>query len=154
MAISDAKKRKIGVQLIDWIYLGIRTGARRSVEEYQRLKATDPAEAEQHLARACNMPMRRRAVINAIIERYESRNGAGTAPAYLNECLALTGTSITVADLNAELTSLENYANTLIDAKIAGTMTLDNIAADIESKVEWEASDWSPSIDFSVVDRW
>jgi len=154
MAIADAKKRKIGIHLIDWIHLGIRTGARRSVEEYRRLAATDPVQAEGHLARACNMPMRARATINAIMARYGSANGAGTAVAYLGQCLALTGTSITVADLNVDLTAMENFCNGLIDDKIAGTKTLDEIAAAIEAQVEWEALDWSPPIDFSQVDRW
>ena len=153
MPIADAKRRRIGVELIDWVYLGIRTGARQSVEEYERYKTTQPALAEEHLKRACNMPMRARARINEARRLYEIENGANTFNTFISGCLSLSGT-VTLAELNAELTTLENYANNLIAQKIAGTMTLDQVASDIRANVRLEAMDWAFPFPTNYVDSW
>ena len=153
MPIADAAKRKIGREIIDWIYLGIRTGARRSVVEYHKYKATAPALAESHLARAVNMPLRARARINQKRTEYETQNGAGTFNAYIGSCLSLAGT-VTLAELNAELTALENYANNLIAQKQSGALTLDQIAQSIETDFREEASDWRFPIPATYTDTW
>lgn len=138
--ISDAKKRKIGRELVDWIYLGIRTGARRSTELYQLEKATNPTLAKNHLTRAVNMPRRARARVNKWITEYDAINGAGTGQVFIGECLTLAG-SVTLGEINSELTNLESLAQTVIDNN-AGGWTLDQVAAAIENQLEWEAKDW------------
>lgn len=134
MAIADAKKRRIGQQLVDWIYLGIRTGARRSVADY-RISGN-----LGDLTRAVNMPRRARARINKWIADYDAAHGSGTGLVYLKECLSLAGT-VTYDDLDAELTRLEDFAADLIAQNKAGK-TPDEIATAIETQVEWEAKDW------------
>ncbi len=151
--IEDAKKRKIGRELVDWIYLGIRTGARRGVEAYQSQKATDFAGAEEQLKRAANIPLRARARINYARDRYEAINGVGTFNTFIGECLALAG-SVTLADLNADLTTLENYANNLIAEKQAGAMTLDQVADDIVANMEKESDDWVFPFPSGYTDQW
>lgn len=140
MAIADAKKRRIGRELVDWIYLGIRTGARRSTAEYQNLKVSNRPQAIEHLTRAVNMPNRARARIDKWIADYDAVNGAGSGQAFIGECLALAG-SVTLGEINSELTTLENQANTLIANNQAGG-TLDEMAAAIEGALDWEAQQW------------
>jgi hypothetical protein len=141
MPIADAKKRRIGRELIDFIYLGIRSGARLSVADYQRLKVSAPALAEASLLRAVHMPLRARARINEASRVFELENGAGTFNAFLVSCLALAGT-VTLAELNTELTTLETYANNLRARKLGGE-SLDSIAADIQTNVRNEVLDWT-----------
>lgn len=95
--------------------------------------------AEQHLLRAVNMPDRARFRINALRTRYEGRNGAGSATAYLTSCLALCG-PVTFGELNAKITVLENEANNLHTMKRTGA-TLDSIAAWIEANWEDEVDE-------------
>jgi hypothetical protein len=152
MAIADARKRKIGNELVDWLYLGIRSGARSSVAEYERLKASDLALATEHLKRAVNMPLRARARLTETSRLYELENGAGTFNAFISECLTLAG-SVTIAQLNTELTTLENYANDLLAQKTAGA-TLDAIAADITAALRDEAKDWAFPLPANYADQW
>jgi len=152
MPILDAKRRKIGSELVEWIYLGIRTGARQSVAEYQRLKVSEPLVALEHLKRAVNMPLRARARINEARRLYELENGVNTFNTFVSSCLALAGT-VTLAELNAELTTLETYANNLITRKNGGE-SFDSIAADIEANVRHEAKDWAFPFPVGYVDAW
>lgn len=152
MPIADAKKRKIGAELIDWIYLGIRTGARQAVAEYHVLKATDPLRAEAHLLRAVNMPVRARARINETRRVYELRFGAGTFNAFIASCLAL-GRTVTIGELNAELVSLEANTATLKSMKASGS-TNDQIAAWIETNWDNEVNDWKFLFHVGYQDSW
>lgn len=140
MAIIDAKKRRIGRELVDWIYLGIRTGARRLVEEYRANVATNPAHAKALLSAAVNKPRRARDRINNWIANYDAVNGAGAGQIYLGECLTLAGV-VTLAQINTELTNLETQAQTLITNNQSG-WTLEQVAAYIEANLEWEAKLW------------
>lgn len=153
MPIADAKKRKIGQQFVDWLYLGIRTGARESVSDYQRFKSVDMTAAEEHLKRAVNMPLRARARINEARRLYELENGANTFNAFVASCLSLAGT-VTLADINNDLTTLENYANNLIAQKNASVMTLDQVAADIEANMRNEVRDWVFPFPSNYADSW
>ena len=141
MPIADAKKRRIGRELTDWIYLGIRTGARRSTLEYQTLKQDDPINAKAVLERAVNMPRRARTRINEWITTWDGIHGTGEGVVFLADCLSLAGT-ITIAEINAELTTLEAQAQTIIDHNLLDGWTLDQIATAIENALEWEAKDW------------
>lgn len=151
MAISDAKKRKIGNELVDWIYLGIRTGARRSTEEYRRLLLENRLdEAKASLTRAVNMPRRARARITTWIAGYDAINGAGSAQTFLASCLSIAGT-VTLSEIDAELTMLENQAQILINNNQSG-WTLDQVATAIENQLEWEAKDWVFPLPVDYVD--
>lgn len=152
MAIADAKRKKIGRELIEWIYLGIRTGARASVVEYHGLKSTNPARAEEHLLRAVNLPVRARARINEARRVYELRFGAGAFNTFIASCLTLAGT-VTLAELNTELTALEANTATMKALK-AGGATLDTIAAWIETNWDDEIQDWKFQMPAAYADSW
>lgn len=153
MAIADAVKRKIGRELVEWIYLGVKAGARRSVSEYERLKATDTATAMAHLRRAVNMPTRARVRIDAARDRYEARNGAGAFPAFARSCLQLAGT-ITLTDLNSALADLEAEAAGWKAGFRAGTLSADEVAAQISAAWPDDSSEWTFPIPSSYDDQW
>jgi len=155
MPIVDAKKRRIGRELVDWIHLGIRTGARHSVAQYraekersvQALADSNPSlaaasltRAINQLTRAVNMPRRARERINEWIRVYDLENGAGSGQTFIVECLALAG-SVTLGDINSDLTTLENQTANLI-ATNAGGGTLDEMATAIENALDNEAKEW------------
>jgi len=141
MAIQDAKKRRIGRELVDWIHLGIRTGARRAVANYRQEKANgNQAQAIEQITRAVNMPRRARERINETIRLYELKNGANTANPFLISCLALAG-SVTLGEINSDLTTLENQTANLIANNAAGG-TLDEMATAIENALDNEANEW------------
>lgn len=153
MAISDAKKRRIGNELIDWIYLGIRTGARHRVAEYRKIAGTDPIRAEEILKAAVNMPNRARARINEARRLYEVRFGTGTFNAFIASCLSLVG-NITIAEVNTALTALEAESNALITAHKNSTMTLLQIADWIDANWENESLDWTFPFPVGYKDNW
>ncbi len=141
MAIIDAKKRRIGRELVDWIHLGIRTGARRSVANYRQLKADGrQAEAIEQITRAVNMPRRARERITEWIRVYDLANGVGAAQTFLAGCLTLAG-SVTLGEINGDLTTLETAANNFIAANQSGG-TLDEMATALEAALENEANQW------------
>ena len=152
MAIADAKRKKIGRELIEWVYLGIRAGARHSVTEYHKYKATDPVLAEAHLLRAVNMPLRARVRVNEARRLYELRFGANTFNAFVTSCLSLAGT-VTLAELNTALTTLENNTATLKAMK-AGGSTNNEIAAWIETNWDDEVQEWVFPFPAGYVDSW
>lgn len=152
MAIADAKRKKIGRELVEWIYLGIRAGARDSVAQYNQLAATNPLLAEQHLLRAVNMPVRARARINEARRVYELTNGVNTFNAFIGSCLSLAGT-VTLAELNAELTSLEAQTAAWKTQHAQGA-TNAAIAASILSTWADDRSDWQFRIPTDYADTW
>jgi hypothetical protein len=140
MPIANLKKHEIGVQLAKWVVMGIKTGIRRFVADYRSLKPVNPVEAKARLEAAVSTTRRARSRVDRWIADYDAINGAGSAVTYLQECLALSGL-VTLAELNAEMASLEAQAQTLIDNNTAG-WTLDQIATAIEANIEWEAKQW------------
>jgi len=141
MPIEDAKKRRIGRELVDWIHLGIRTGARRSVANYRAEKiAGNQAKAIEQITRAVNMPRRARERINEWIRIYDLENGTGAGQTFIVECLALAG-SVTLAEINSDLTTLESQTTTLISNNQSGS-TLDEMATIIENVLDDEAKQW------------
>ena len=152
MAITDVRKRKIGNELIDWVYLGIRTGARRACVEYRQQVANgNTAAGILALKRGVDLPHRARVRITDAITRF---GGAAVAVPFLNECLVLTGTGVTVSALDSELTILENYAQGLVTKKNVQGQTWDQLASDIEAAVAYEGMDWLFPIPVGYVDIW
>jgi len=144
MAIINIKKRKIARELQEWIFLGIRTGARRSVAEYQEFKVSDSERAINAIKRAVDLPRRARHRINEFIRVYGQQQ--------LVDCIALYG-DVTVAEINAELTTLENYCNNLYNRKIGGESWA-AIALDIESNVSLESEEWVFRLPDNYTDIW
>ena len=133
MAISNILKEKIGRELRDWIFLGIRTGARRAVNDYRSLLANGRTQdAENSIKRAIDLPHRARARINYFISQYNQQ--------FLGECLNLAGDA-TLSELDTELQILENYAQTLVDRRGQGE-SWDDLAGDIEANIENESTKW------------
>lgn len=153
MAIQSAKKRRIGNELIDWIYLGIRAGARDFVRQYEAAKATRPVDAEKYLREAVNMPLLARARINEARRVYELKNGVGTFNTQVASCLVLTGSGITLAEINTELTTMESEVATIKAAR-AGGSTLDQIAALVLATWEDERADWTFRVPDDYVALW
>ena len=131
--ISNIIKKKIGREVREWIMLGIRTGARRAVEQYRSEMARGNAErAILSIKRAIDMPHRARTRIDYFISLY--------GQPLLVECLSLEG-DVTIVELDTELTTLENYCQGLVDRKDSGE-SWNDLAADIESHVEKESDKW------------
>jgi len=153
MAITDVVKKKIGRELKEWIFLGIRTGARRSVAAYRNELVSNPIVALNHLKRAVDLPNRARARINTWKEVYYPGNNSG-ANSFLIECLTLAGGGVTLGEIDSELTTLENYCQNLVNQKNAETMSWDDVATSIESNVEWEALKWIFQLPEDYLDVW
>jgi len=133
MAITNILKKKIGDELRNWIFLGIKTGVRRAVKDYRVLMSSDRTiDAINSLKRAIDMPHRARTRIEYFITQYSQQ--------FLVECMALAGAE-TLTELNAELQTLENYAQNLVTRQGQGE-SWDDLATDIESNIENESIKW------------
>ncbi len=145
MAISNIIKEKIGKELREWIFLGIRTGARRAVTDYRSLLANGRTqEAENTIKRAIDLPHRARARINYFISQYSQQ--------FLVECMGLAGDA-TLAELNTELQVLENYAQNLVDRRGQGE-SWNDLADDVEANIENESVKWAFPFPPGYTDIW
>jgi hypothetical protein len=143
MAIENALKKKIATELIEWIYLGIRTGMRRGIEAYQNLLASNPAEAQAEFDRALDLPSRANDRIQAAVAVYGQD--------YITECLALYG-DITLDEIFAEINTLIAYTAQLETDYQNGNKTAADVAADIAANVEKESDKWVFSIPVDRID--
>lgn len=145
MAIADIVKKKIGRELREWIFLGIRTGARRGVENYRSLIVIGrDTEAVLAIKRAIDLPHRVRERIDYFIDQYSQ--------SFLFECMAFEGTT-TLAELNSELQILENYAQNLVNRQ-GGGESWDDLASDIETNIEKESTKWIFPLPPGYTDIW
>ena len=145
MAVSNILKKKVGRELVEWVFLGIRTGARRGVEEAERLMILgDNDSAILQLKRVIDLPNRAIARIDYFI----SLHGINI----LQDGLALYG-GVTLVELNAELAILENYCRNLKDRKDGGESWI-SIVEDIKSNVEFESLKWVFPFPPDYVDIW
>lgn len=151
MAIDTANKRAVGEFLVNWIQQGIRTGARRAVEDYRKQMAAGNSEAAiRSLKRAVDLPHRARVRIQTWIAQYNARHGAGAGQAFISESLAIFGAGqadpVTLPELNADVSAMETYCSGLVSAAPApygsGSMTWEDIASDIEANVSWEVKEF------------
>jgi hypothetical protein len=145
MAISNILKRKIAIELQDWIFLGIRTGMRRGVQSYRALLSTNPTEAVNEIKRAIDLPQRARARINQFIATYTQ--------AYLVSCISMYS-DYTISELNTELTSLENYATGLYNRRINNSESWGSLATDIETNITLESQIWTFPLPGNYKDIW
>src|SRR3972149_11969281 len=104
MALNDIILKKVGRELREWLYLGIRTGMRRGVDEYNILKTVDSISAVAAIERAIDLPRRVRARINEAIRIYGQQT--------IIDALQTSGTT-SILEINNDLTLLETYAQGL-----------------------------------------
>lgn len=144
MAISNIKLKKIGRELREWIFLGCRAGMRKSANEYERLKATEPVLAEQYIKRAIDLPGRSRARIQHAVDTYGAQ--------VFTESLTLCG-SETKTEIDNELSSIEEYAQGLYDRRQLGE-SWDDLASDILTNITDEVTPWIFPIPQDYTDIW
>lgn len=156
MAVEDIVKKKIGRELQEWVYLGVRTGMRRAVDDYRKLVTLgDTEQAEQVMKRCLNLPHRARLRIQSFIDNFATNypDETQTGVQYIADCLALNST-VTIGELNTALNSMEAICITWRDQILAETRTWDQIATIIENNVEHEASRWMFIIPSGELDIW
>lgn len=148
MAVSNIIKKRIGRELLEWVHLGIRTGMRKGVADYRRLVADGRVvDAVYAIKRAVDLPHRARARINEAIAKYTQ--------ATLVECIGLALPSgVTLAEINADLTTQETYAQGLVTHRLVDGWTWDQIATDIETNVELEEVRWQFPFPAGYLDVW
>ena len=142
MAIDNVIKKKIGRELREWIFLGIRTGMRRGVAEYRQ----DTVNNLNAIKRAIDLPHRARARIDEAIRVYGQQ-------AIVDALASNNSGDVTIAEMNAELTILEAYAQDLVDRQTGGE-DWDSLAIDIETNIELELMRWRFETPSGYKDIW
>ena len=145
MAINEILLKRIGRELREWIYLGIRTGMRQGVKDYYMLKMVDASASQSALERAVDLPRRARTRINTAITKYGQQ--------IFIDALQFNG-STTLLDLNTELSLLEAYAQNLYDRCIKDNESLDSLAIDIETNIAEEINEWKFPLPEDYRDIW
>ena len=136
MPVSNIISKKVGRELLEWVHLGVRTGMRRAVADYrQRIAAGDTLNAVRAIKYAVNQPHMTRARINYAITIYGQQ-------ALVDAVTAALPGGVTLAEVNADLTAMENYAQGLVNHRNTDGWTWDQIATDIETNVELENVRW------------
>ena len=144
MALNDIILKKVGRELREWLYLGIRTGMRRGVDEYNILKTVDSISAVAAIERAIDLPRRVRARINEAIRIYGQQT--------VVDALQASG-STSILELNNDLTLMETYAQNLFNRRIGGE-SWDSLAADIITNISLESDKWIFSLPVGYKDIW
>jgi hypothetical protein len=145
MAINEIILKKVGRELREWIYLGVKVGMLKGVSAYRSLQATDPIAAQLEIERAIDLPSRAKTRINTAITIY----GLQT----LVDALAASGGTVTISELNTELATLETYAAGLITRRLAGE-AWDSLATDIETNIEDIQTKWVFPLPANYKDVW
>lgn len=145
MPVSEIVLKKIGREIREWIFLGIKTGMRRAVQDYNAQKISNPNQAILALKRAVDLPRRARIRIETAVSKY--------GLAKLQAAIAAEGT-VTIAELNSALSDLETYASGLYNHYKTDGWTFDQIAADIEANIELESDQWVFPLPVGYKDIW
>lgn len=130
-------KRDIG-EALDSLAEDVRQQMLALTRQYREM--TWPPMVEQMykialIKQAVDTPRRAKSQIQNWITQYNSRNGAGTAQTFLQECLTAFGSSKTLASINAEITIGETFAQGLVNNVNNSGWTFDQVAAAIEARV-------------------
>jgi hypothetical protein len=145
MAISNMRKRKIAKELQEWIMLGIRAGMRSGAQIYLKNKDINLDNAVLQIKRAIDLPRRARARIDyAILTYTQSR---------IVDCINYLG-DMTAAEMNAELTSLQNYAMALYNRRVNNSESWDSLANDILTNMTNEQNEWTFPLPEDYKDIW
>ena len=126
------RKADIG-NAIDSLGNDVRAHVRDLVSQYR--KFSDQSFAPTLMKQALDTPHRAQAQIAAWIADYETRNGAGTAAAFLSSCLTAAGSAKTLAQVNADLAALVSQAATLVSNVQTKGWLWDRVATAIETQV-------------------
>jgi len=134
MAIGDRLYKKMTGKAILWPFTQLRSGIIGGAIVYRRaVTAEEIAEGERQLERSLDLPQKLRATINAYIVKYGKQAVVDAI---------VTETDVTIAELKAELTTLEAYTQGLVDRRVGGE-SWDDICTDIEAYiVERESDRW------------
>lgn len=100
---------------------------------------------ENAIKRAIDMPHRTRERINYAISVYGQPE--------LEACLLEAGTT-TIAELNSELTTMEEYATGLYDRRTVNVESWDSLADDILTNVQDEVIRWTFPFPPDYTDIW
>ena len=144
MALNEILLKKVGRELREWLYLGIRTGMRRGVEEYNALKTIDSIMAISAIERAIDLPRRARARINEAIKIYSQQT--------IIDALQASG-STSILEMNNDLTLMETYAQGLYNRRTGGE-SWDSLAADIVTNISLESDKWVFPLPINYKDIW
>jgi hypothetical protein len=121
MAINQIKQKRMATEMIRIVH-ECDAGMKQGVQYYRSSAAAGYPDAQDLLRRAARLPYRVEARIQNVINTYGASN--------LNSALALVST-LTLADLAAELAPLKTYSDQIKSAYQGGA-TLDEIADHIE----------------------
>lgn len=146
MAISDIKKKRIGRELREWVFLGVKTGMRRGAEIYEQEKVRNSVEAIAQLKRAVDLPRRAKTRIETFI------NARPGNLQLLADALAMSGT-VTLSEIRDELDIMIAYAQGLKDSYDINS-SWDILSEDIRTNVENESLDWIFKLPVGYVDIW
>jgi len=145
MPISEILLKKIGREIREWIFLGIKTGIRRAVADYRVHLSTNPDHAILCLKRAVDLPRRARIRIETAVAKFGITK--------LQAALATDGT-VTITELNIAISTLETYATSLYNHYKNDAWTFEQIATDIESNIELESNQWDFPLPSGYRDIW
>jgi hypothetical protein len=148
MAYANVYKYKFGRDLLDKVVLMSRTGMRRSVDLYRDAVASgNLIHAAEMIKRGVDLPHRARWHIDQAIAQYGQQEVIDAVK------LVLGTTSVTLAEINADLAAQEAYALTLVNHVRNDAWTWDQVAADIEANVVNEGQRWQFSL-AGYIDVW
>lgn len=134
MAISAARKQAIGralASLIDDV-------SEQTLSIVKQYRSAEERMRPSLIKQAVDTPHRARAQIQAWMESHDAERSPGAAQTFLSECLVAAGSTMTLAQINAALSSVEAKAQTLIDHVVNDGWTWDQVAAAIEAAIGWE----------------
>jgi hypothetical protein len=141
MAIDDIKKSKIGQELQNWVYLGVRAGMLMQAKAYiLHTRNGESEQAEICIKHAVDIPTQARARIDASI----SQMGRD----YIVECIAsynvssIDDAAAHLDDILSDIDGLIKYSAGLVDRRIGGE-SWDNLATDILTNVPNEVREWT-----------
>jgi len=135
--MNTSKKRLIGDSLLD-LPDSVKTQVRNLVAQY-RANPPGSEAAIDLIKQAIDTPQRIRAGIDNRVADYNVKYGVGAAQTFLSECLVLCQVGmidpVSLADIIAQLQTLQDQAQTLVAQRNAGA-TWDDLAAMIESQIQ------------------
>jgi len=143
MALQAEKNRRMALAIIKAVH-ECDAGMKQGVVYYRdSVQRGDDVEALNHLKRAARLPFRVEARVQALVTKHTA--------SVINSVLSQVST-LTLADLQAELNPLKAYSDTLKDNYQNQGWTAEQIASDIEANRANIDPDESAPIPGSYVD--
>lgn len=118
------------------------------IRQYREFSTSHPDQSIELIKQAIDTPARYRAGVLNWIQKYNQKNGNGSAQALLTECLNVYGAGkpspVTLAEIDAEITNLEVAAQALVVRRSQGE-SWDSLADAIEQFIEKDSTELSLS---------